>query len=60
MAKKKINKSASIQKVFDWGNAHYGHSINVAKFNEAMEKKDWATTLRKIAKVCGTEIIYQS
>jgi hypothetical protein len=56
---KKINKKATIQNIMDWAGRSIGHSINVKKFNAAMEKPDWETSLKEIANGCKVEIVYE-
>ncbi len=57
--KRKIDKSATIQLILEWGNSsRIGHSINIKKFNEAMNKPNWEKSLKEFAKFCGTPIIY--
>ena len=58
MTQKRIEKQATIQKILDWANKSIGHSININKFNKAMEDSDWEITLKEIAEFCGIEIVY--
>lgn len=58
MSKKQINKKATIQNIIDWGNRSIGHSINMSRFNEEMEKPSWEKMLKKIARFCNVEIVY--
>ncbi|MEI7558687.1 MAG: hypothetical protein WCJ45_08095 [bacterium] len=54
----RIDKQATIQKIVDWANKSIGRSINISKFNDAMEDSDWETTLKEMAEFCGIEIVY--
>jgi len=56
---KKINKQATIQKIFDWANAALGRSVDRDGLNKLMEQKNWEKELKEIAAFCKTEIVYE-
>lgn len=55
MAKKILNKKATIQNILDKVNGSIGYSIDINKFNE---KKDDEQFLIEAAEFCGVEAVY--
>ena len=59
MAKKQINKKATIKNIMDWANSSIGHGIDTDKFNKKMEGSGWKKFLVEASEFCGTEIVYK-
>ena len=58
MAKKKLNKKATIKNILDKANRSIGISIDTVKFNEKAKAKDGEKFIKEAAVFCEVDIVY--
>ena len=59
MAKKKINKKATVQNLLDWANKSIGHSIDTDKLAEKLNSSEWEQFLIEASEFCPFELVYK-